>query len=119
RPVQKWFPGGGITRPKTPSDLVRRSLPAAPPPMKPSARLLWLGGEPLEDEGQLLLPTTDDMILWPGRPRELAWLAELLDDARPDRKPVLLSDAQKRYPGKWAKLADRWQVLRDAGLIGV
>ncbi|MDG1478356.1 MAG: radical SAM protein [Myxococcota bacterium] len=119
RPVQKWFPRGSVARPKTPSDLVRRSLSPAHSPLKASARLLWLGGEPLEDDGQLLLPTADEMIAWPGRPQELAWLAALLDDAQPERDPLTMALAQKRYPGKWSRVADRWQVLRDAGLIGV
>jgi hypothetical protein len=117
RPVQKWFTGN-MPRPKTPSTFIARSL-TEPPPLKPSARMIWLGGDPLEDEGQLLLPTADELIPLPGNPRELAWLGSVLEEAQPHREPLRLSELKARYPGVWARFADRWQVLRDAGLVGV
>ena len=66
-----------------------------------------------------LLPTTDEMITVPGGTQELRWLGELLESARPEQAPIKFSVAQRRFPGKWRRFEDRWQVLRSAGLIGV
>ena len=118
QPVHRWF-SRKMPRARTRPDHIARSLPADLPALRPSARLLWLGGEPLEGEGCLLLPTTDEMITVPGGTQELRWLGELLESARPEQAPIKFSVAQRRFPGKWRRFEDRWQVLRSAGLIGV
>ena len=116
--VTDWFPDK-VPAPTTAPDLIASSLPEQRPRMKPGERLLWLGGEPLEDERQLLLPTAEEMVAVRGNARELAWLGRLLEAARPDRPAVLVSTAQKTYPGPWKRFASRWLALREAGLIGV
>ncbi|MES2640947.1 MAG: radical SAM protein [Myxococcota bacterium] len=118
RPAHTWFETK-VPPTREPSDRIAKAL-AAPPP-EPGERLLWLGGEVLEDDGALLLHTRDDTVRVKARRDAMAWLAEVLDAAAPgDRRPALRwSDARAAFPGDWERFAPTFAKVRRAGLVGV
>ena len=129
RPAHTWFDhkrfANKVTPTREPPDRIAKAL-AAPPP-EPGERLLWLGGEVLEDDGALLLHTRDDTVRVKARRDAMAWLAEVLDAAAPtsggpggDRRPALRwSDARAAFPGDWERFAATFAKVRRAGLVGV
>ncbi|MDP2305419.1 MAG: B12-binding domain-containing radical SAM protein [Pseudomonadota bacterium] len=121
RPAHTWFdthPGGGSVAPtREPPDRIAKAL-AAPAP-EPGERLLWLGGEVLEDDGALLLHTRDDTTRVKARRDAMAWLAEVLDAATPGRPPLRWTDARAAFPGDWERFAPAFAKVRRAGLVGV
>ena len=80
-------------------------------------RLLWIGGNALEGPDGLILHTPDDAFLVDGLPAERQWLWEVIDAARPNDEPLRLSDAAEAFPGDWDRYHDRWQKVRQAGML--
>ncbi len=124
RPVHRWFPSRA-PRTRLPPDRVSRVLAGLRWPEPPRGRLVWLGGDPLEAEGEggrgaLVLHHADGVERVEGDEAELAWLAELLDEARPAaRRVVRLDEARAAFPGDWKRFRRRWRRVRRAGLVVV
>ncbi len=118
RPAATWIPEG-LPGPAVDPTLVQAALPDPSPPVKPHARLIWLGGEALEGDGVLVLHGWAHALEIPGDDDELDWLAELVEAARPDGEPLSFADARAAFPGDWGAFAERWQAVRAAGMVGV
>ncbi len=125
RPAHTWFhdvPGIGsdLAPTREPPDRIARAL-AAPPP-EPGERLVWLGGEVLEDDGALLLHTREGATRVKARRDAMAWLAEVIDAATlapSGRPPLRWTDARAAFPGEWERFAATFEKVRRAGLVGV
>ncbi len=117
-PVQRWLPAT-LPPSREPRDRVTRSLADGHSAMSPRARLVWLGGDLLDCDGALLLHGREHAVEIPGSEDELEWLAEILEAARPGAEALSLAEAKAAFPGVWERFAERWQAVRDAGLVGV
>lgn len=115
RPVESWFaskmPASGEA-----ADRIAKSL-EAPTRHKARGRLLWLGGQPLEEEGALTLHGVDAEVTIHGSEDEIAWLSELLGMAEPSEEPLALGDAMDAFPGNWRDFEASWQLVREMGLL--
>ncbi|MDP2311909.1 MAG: radical SAM protein [Pseudomonadota bacterium] len=116
RPAHTWF-DTELAPTREPPDRIARAL-AAPPP-EPGERLVWLGGEVLDDEGALLLHTRDGATRVKARRDAMAWLAEVIDAATPGRPALKWTDARAAFPGDWERFTPNWEKVRRAGLVGV
>jgi radical SAM superfamily enzyme YgiQ (UPF0313 family) len=122
RPVHTWFP---FPAPATtePPDRVARALATTDADEDRGERLVWIGGDPLHDgEGRrraMLLHGTDGEARIPGTPRELDWLAEVLDASRPGRPPLRYDAVVKAFPGEWTGFEGRWRRVRRAGMLRI
>lgn len=114
RPVETWIPGAPPTT--MPPDRIARALMQEEPP---GERLVWLGGDALENDGALLVHHAEGALRLRGTGPELDWVAEVLAAARPGAPPLKLADARAAFPGDWARFAGRWEKLRSAGLVAV
>ena len=111
RPVHTWGPG--LPPSAEPSDRIRRAL-AAPTPA--GRRLVWLGGEPLSEDGAVVLHGPDGAAVIHGEEPALDWLVEVLDAARPGGE-LLYDEASEAFPGDWDDFAQAWSTVRAAGLL--
>ena len=118
RPVEQWF-DKKMPKSKEPGERIRRAIQAPAPPMADGDRLIWLGGEPLAAESELLLHTADGQAEITADSRALGWLLEVLDAARPDGEPLLFGAAKAAFPGDWRAFHGAWMQVRSAGLVGV
>jgi len=118
RPVGHWLPADMPDSTEAP-DRVVAGLAQGPVPMAPRARLIWLGGEVFEGDEGLELHGREDQVCIPGTDDELDWLGEVLDAARPDGEPMGYAEAKAAFPGDWDGFAERWQAVREAGLVEV
>jgi hypothetical protein len=118
RPIASWLPMD-LPSSEEAADRIVRALPSQPPPMRDRHRLVWLGGEPLEEQGAVLLHGAGGQALLEGCDDELGWALELLDAAQPGGEPLRFHEARDAFPGDWAAFAPRWSLLRAAGLVGV
>lgn len=88
------------------SDRIARAIADPLPPL--AGRLVWLGGDVLEEDGELVLHHADGT----ERVRHDPWVGELLTAVAPGRERVT-----------WESLHPPpdvpWTVLRRAGLVGV
>lgn len=91
-------------------DRVRRAMSGALPPL--SGRLVWLGGDVLQEDNALVLHHADGVEEIRGEPATLDWLGELLTAVTPGREFVTWESL-----GKVPALS--WGVVRRAGLVGV
>jgi hypothetical protein len=115
RPVESWFPRAMPASEEAP-DRITQSLEMQGR-RKERGRLLWLGGEALEGEGELTLHTVDAEVSIRGSDDEIAWLAELLGMAAPQQEAVDATDAKDAFPGNWREFEPSWQILRELGLL--
>jgi len=113
RPSHTWLAGG-----VSPAQV---SLPPQPEPGPEGLgrRLVWIGGDPLEGPGHLVLHTSEDSLVLHGAPEELEWVAEVLDAARPGETPLLFSDVVEVFPGAWSRFQSAWSGLRRLGLLRI
>ncbi len=114
RPVHTWFPHP-MPRSQEAPQRIRDAVGS--PLLKSRGRVLWLGGEPIEQEDGLTLHTADAETFVPAAEGELAWLCQLLEMASPGQPPVSLNDAMHGYPGEWTGFEPRWAMLRELGLL--
>ncbi len=115
RPAHSWIPGAPPTS-ESP-DRIARALAEPEPPM--GERLIWLGGDVLDDDGVLVLHGVDGAHRVSARKAARDWLWEVVEAARPGRPEVRLDDARAAFPGDWDAFATRWGRARAAGLVGV
>ena len=114
RPVHTWFPNAAPKTSEKPNR-IRRALRAS---QKTGTRLLWIGGEVLEADGALHLYTPDSTTVIPGTSEELEWLGEVIEAAAVDaEEPLHLGDVEAAFPGEWANFEERFDQVRDAGLL--
>lgn len=108
RPVHTWAPGLPATT-EAP-DRVRRAISLTPPAL--TGRLVWLGGDVMEEDGVLALHHADGVERVRGERAALDWLGELLMAVRPGGEVVV-----------WESLTGvpelPWAAVRRAGLVGV
>jgi radical SAM superfamily enzyme YgiQ (UPF0313 family) len=113
RPAHIWFDPPLVPTTEHPKRIVHALRKEA----QEGERLLWIGGNALEGPNGLILHTFDDEVLVGGRPAEREWLWEVIDAARPNSEPLLLSDAAEAFPGDWDRYNRRWQKVRQAGML--
>jgi hypothetical protein len=118
RPVASWLPTD-LPAPSEPTDRVTQALRQGLDLMGARTRLLWIGGEPLQDDDGVVLHGAEGAWHIHGSEPELDWVMEVLDAARPVAVPLRYAEARAAFPGDWAAFADRWHTLRAAGLLGV
>jgi len=116
RPAHTWF-DTPVAPTREPADRIARAL-AAPPP-EPGERLVWLGGDVLDDDGALLLHTREGSTRVRARRDAMGWLAEVIDAAAPGNPPMKWADARAAFPGDWERFASTFERVRRAGLVGV
>lgn len=114
RPVHTWFPAPMPATTEAP-DRITRALGGGWPE---GERLVWLGGEVLEEDGALLLHGVDGVERVYGPRPALDWLAEVLDAARPGRLPLRRDEALAAFPGELARFQG-WAAARRVGLVAV
>jgi len=115
RPARAWF-GRRAPRTRVKPNRIRRALRAPPPEGR---RLVWLGGEVLEEDGALALHHAAGVEVAAGDEDGLAWLGEVLDAAAPGGEPLTFAAARAAFPGDWSAFAGAWAAARRAGLIAV
>jgi radical SAM superfamily enzyme YgiQ (UPF0313 family) len=115
RPVHRWF-AEEMPATQESEDRVRNAL-GTPRRSPERGQLLWIGGEALEGEGELTLHSSDAEVSIPGSEDEIAWLAQLLDMARPSEEALELQDAIDGFPGDWRHFEPRWRLIRELGLL--
>jgi hypothetical protein len=116
RPVTAWF-DRPVPAPTEPPDRILRALAAPPPPM--GDRLVWIGGDMLEDDGAIVLHSLAGPVRVAGRRAERDWLHAVVEAARPGQPPVARDAALGAFPGDWERFATRWDRVRAAGLLGI
>lgn len=110
-PLQRWF-SFPVPAPSVPADLVARATGGEPGPL--AGRLLWLGGDPLERDGALVVSGVDGEVLVRASRGSIEWLGALLLACRPGQEEVAAGEVV--VPGD---LAAAWGRVRRAGLVGV
>jgi len=115
RPVGAWF-DGPVPDPGVPADRIERAVEGVDPSL--GAALVWLGGEPLDDGGGLVLHGLDGTVRVRAARRVRGWLADLLTDARA-AAPADRDAAIAAFPGDWEAFSESWAAVRRVGLVGV
>ncbi len=113
RPVESWFAAGAPATTEPP-DRVARALLTEPEPF--AGRLLWLGGDPLEEDGALVLHSAAGPTRLRGPDEALAWVGELVTAARPGEPALTWEQAAGSRPRGVDRLLP---AVRRAGLIAV
>lgn len=85
---------------------------------EPSRRLVWVGGDVLDDDG-LILHHLDGVERVRGSQATRDWLAEVIDAARPGRPALTVGDAITTFPGDFQRFSSKWAAARRAGLLCV
>jgi radical SAM superfamily enzyme YgiQ (UPF0313 family) len=116
RPAHTWF-DSPVAPTREPPDRIARALTAPLP--EPGERLVWLGGDVLDDEGALLLHTREGSTRVKAGRAAMGWLAEVLEAAAPGNPPLKWADARAAFPGDWERFAPTFERVRRAGLVGV
>jgi hypothetical protein len=117
RPAHTWIPGATPSR--EPADRIRRALDAPAPPLDDGARLVWIGGDPLENDGALVLHGPQETVRLRARGDAGAWLAEVIDASRPGKPPLRWGDARRAFPGDFTRFEAAFARARRAGLLGI
>lgn len=85
---------------------------------EPTGRLVWVGGDVLDDDG-LVLHHIDGVEHVRGSRAVRDWLAEVIDAARPGRPALGVADAITTFPGEFQRFSPKWAAVRRAGLLCV
>ncbi len=124
-PLHAWMRGQELERPVRLPGLPRTSeapdriAKALVEEEERGERLVWLGGEVLEGQGELILSSNEGLVPLRGGPAEREWLAEVLDAARPGAEPLRWEEARASFPGGAGSLKRMMRVARQAGLVRV
>lgn len=117
-PVEQWF-DESMPRTTEAPDRIAKALLATQASNKNRGRLLWLGGEALACQGELILHGSTGETRIEGNDDELEWLDELLVAASPCNDVLELRDAIGAFPCEWSEFEERWKQVRSAGLVVV
>lgn len=114
RPVHTWFSGAKMPKTRERSSRIREALLGAPEP--DGGRVVWLGGEPLQDDDGLRIFGTKGELRIEADAETSRVLGELLVATRPDQPAVKWGVAQSHL----APAARAWiPLLREGGLVCV
>ena len=113
RSVHAWF---GVEMPTT-TEAADRIVRALDEPAPEGSRLLWLGGEPLQMDGGLVIHHPNGELLVQGSPDQMDWVMELVELGDPAAEPLDFADAREGFPGDWSAFASSWQALRDSVIV--
>jgi hypothetical protein len=120
RPTHSWFPRGAVPRAAVPEGRVAAAIAAATPGAPEAAdRPVWTGLGVLEGEGLLRIFGPAGARDLRGSPRARAWVAELLDAARPSASALQWGEVRAAFPGDPSRLDAILGPLRAAGLLFV
>lgn len=114
RPLGSWFARPMPSPAVPPGHIAALAEAGAQEPA--SGRLVWVGGEVLEDDG-LVLHHADGVEHVRGPRRALGWLAEVIAAASPGAAPLTLEQARTAFPGDLARFSRGWAAARRAGLL--
>ena len=109
RPVHSWFEGAPPTQ-EAPDRIARALRWEAPP----GRLLVWIGGEVLWGDGELVLFHPDGVEHVRGSDEVLEWLSEVIDAQVVERAEALAA-----FPGDFAEFGEGWAGARRAGLLSV
>ncbi len=114
RPVHTWFSGPKTPKTRERSTRIREALAAPPEP--DGGRVVWLGGEPLQDDSGLRIFGTKGELRIEADTETVRVIGELLVATRPDQPAVKWQVAQSHL----GPAARAWvPLLREGGLICV
>ena len=116
RPVRSWLPRG-LPAPTEAPDRIQRAL--QPPDEARGDRLVWLGGEPLQVEGGLVLFGQGPPVPVQAHEDAADWLCEVIDAARPDQPPLSWAEVEPTFPGGAKARRSLLRAARQAGLVRV
>ncbi len=118
RPVQGWFDRAMPETTVAPDYILRLLEPVAGAgaTQVPSGRLVWTGGDVLEEDG-LLLHHIDGVEHVRGKRASLDWLAEVIEASRPGQPPLDAGAAITAFPGDFSRFSGGWAAARRAGLL--
>lgn len=118
RPVHTWFKDAAPTT--IAADHILQILNEGPStPVGPSGRLVWLGGEVLDQDGALALHAAGGVTLIRGRRAARDWLAEVIMATRPNQAPLREEEVLATFPGDFEAFRGTWHRVRQAGLVTV
>ncbi len=115
RPVESWF-SHAMPPSREDGERIAKSLDL-PASGKSRGRLLWIGGNALEGEGELTLHSLDGELNIQAEEDEIAWLLEMLEMAKPSQEALSFHDAKDAFPGSWKHFEPNWQLLRELALL--
>lgn len=116
KPVQDWFDGTMPDPTIAPGAIA--AMAASGPPTALTGRLIWTGGDVLEDDG-LVLHHVDGVEHVRGKRASLDWLAEVIEAARTGQPPLPAEAAIVAFPGDFSRFSRAWAAARRAGLLCV
>ena len=116
KPVQSWIAGLKLAPTERPDRIARAVGAREPESIDGAARLIWLGGEVLEEDDQLVIHGLEGAVRLGGPAPLRQWLGEVLTAARPQEAPLRHSEV---FPGgaAEARRMSMWNRARKAGLI--
>ncbi|MEN9787001.1 MAG: hypothetical protein RLZZ299_2265 [Pseudomonadota bacterium] len=113
RPVHTWF-AAGTPATTEPPDRIARAI--ATPWEDSGTRLVWIGGDLLEDDALVAHHARGSVrVRAPGAVRD--WIHEVTGAARPGRPPLTYETARAAFPGTDDTFGRVWPRLRRAGLL--
>jgi len=114
--LEDWMKGRNTATPlpdtRVPPDRIRSALVE---PEEQGRELVWVGGEPLEQDGALVLHGRFGSVRVEADADTLDWLGEVLDAAIPCM-PLALDEALAAAPGP---IEGFWAQVRQAGLVQI
>jgi len=117
RPVQAWFERA-VPEPTVREGYIQGLVDAAPALEPTTGRLVWTGGDVLEDSG-LVLHHADGVEVVRGPRVALDWLAEVIAAAVPGGGGITAEQAIAVFPGDFTRFVKGWRAARTAGLLCV
>ncbi|HJN74530.1 MAG TPA: radical SAM protein [Myxococcota bacterium] len=114
----RWMKGEDLEHPLPGTteapDRIHRALHV--PRSEGGSQLVWIGGEPLDEDGALALHGRWGRTLISAEADVLDWLTEVLEAARPGTEPLSVNEAVATCP---ASAEAFWPDLRRIGLLQV
>ncbi len=115
RPVGHWFERV-VPASTLPPGHVAALLEPHPAPL--DGRLIWVGGDVLDDRG-MALNHVDGVERIRGPRAATDWLAEVVASVRPGQPPLTAAAAIAAFPGDFSRFSHGWAAARRAGLLCV
>lgn len=113
RPVHTWFED---PMPKT-TEHPLRIAKAVRKQHTGGKRLMWLGGEPIENDTSIILHSADGSWEISASQPVRNWIRTTLELSTPSQPAYFLSQAKNSFPENWDHFSQEWNFMRDASLL--